>query len=265
MKKEQFQKLCARLTIIFMTVILLAAVPLPRGISKAGIQAYASVSQKRSVKPKINEKRKKVTKKKKLKKKKQSKKKQSKKKKEKSKKKKTQKTAKKGKRSSKKTSKATSNHSKGRYKNENVMSLYGDGRDFFINVGGKIADGHYDAQMSMQLLQIMDAYRQSKGLGEFYKNAVLTKAAMQRSIEITTVFDHTRPDGKPWYTVDPYVSGENIAAGYQTAVQFMSSFANSPTHNANLLNANFKTAGVAVFVEKGPYGYTYFVTQLFGR
>lgn len=186
MKKKQFQKLCARLTIIFMTVILLAAVPLPRGISKAGIQAYASVSQKRSVKTKINEKRKKVTKKKKLKK-------------------------------------------------------------------------------SMQLLQMMDAYRQSKGLGEFYKNAVLTKAAMQRSIEITTVFDHTRPDGKPWYTVDPYVSGENIAAGYQTAVQFMSSFANSPTHNANLLNANFKTAGVAVFVEKGPYGYTYFVTQLFGR
>lgn len=63
-----------------MMVILLAAVPLPRGISKAGIQAYASVSQKRPVKPKINEKRKKVTKKKKLKKKKQSKKKQSKKK-----------------------------------------------------------------------------------------------------------------------------------------------------------------------------------------
>ena len=158
MKKKQFQKLCARLT---MTVILLAAVPLPRGISKAGIQAYASVSQKRSVKPKINEKRKKVTKKKKLKKKKQSKKKQSKKKKEKSKKKKTQKTAKKGKRSSKKTSKAASNHSKGRYKNENVMSLYGDGRDFFVYAATADDGCVQTKQRTGRILQKCSAYKGS--------------------------------------------------------------------------------------------------------
>ncbi len=76
-------------------------------------------------------------------------------------------------------------------------------------------------------------------------------------------FSHTDSLGRsPWtrmcdfgYCFNTW-KGENIAAGYTTAQSVFDAWKNSPGHNANMLNANFKVMGLArVYVSGSPYGY----------
>ena len=199
--------------------------------------------------------------------------------------KKTKKTAKKAKKSAKKTRKSTKKAKKttakkqavkvlsaenpaaetSSYANENVAGLYGNGQDTTFSINGQQVTGHFDAQMSMQLVQMLNSYRASHGLGTLATTTALANAAMTRSKEITVVFDHVRPNGSSCFTVSSAVSGENIAAGYANAQSFMNGWMNSPSHNANMLNGSFKAIGISVFAAKTAYGYTYFAVQNFGR
>lgn len=195
--------------------------------------------------------------------------------------KKVKKTAKKAKKSSKKTKKTKKTTAKKQavkvlsaenpaakassYTNENVAGLYGNGQDITFSINGQQVTGHFDAQMSMQLVQMLNSYRASHGLGTLATTTALANAAMTRSKEITVVFDHVRPNGSICFTVSSAVSGENIAAGYANAQSFMNGWMNSPSHNANMLNGSFKAVGISVFAAKTAYGYTYFAVQNFGR
>ena len=195
--------------------------------------------------------------------------------------KKVKKTAKKAKKSSKKTKKTKKTTAKKQavkvlsaenpaakassYANENVAGLYGNGQDITFSINGQQVTGHFDAQMSMQLVQMLNSYRASHGLGTLATTTALANAAMTRSKEITVVFDHVRPNGSICFTVSSAVSGENIAAGYANAQSFMNGWMNSPSHNANMLNGSFKAVGISVFAAKTAYGYTYFAVQNFGR
>ena len=195
--------------------------------------------------------------------------------------KKVKKTAKKAKKSSKKTKKTKKTTAKKQavkvlsaenpaakassYTNENVAGLYGNGQDITFSINGQQVTGHFDAQMSMQLVQMLNSYRASHGLGTLATTTALANAAMTRSKEITVVFDHVRPNGSICFTVSSAVSGENIAAGYENAQSFMNGWMNSPSHNANMLNGSFKAVGISVFAAKTAYGYTYFAVQNFGR
>ncbi len=150
--------------------------------------------------------------------------------------------------------------------NENVSGMYGNGQDVTFTMNGKTVTGHYDAKASMELVQLLNNYRQGKGLKALATTKALTSAAMTRSQEITVVFDHTRPNGSKWSTVSSVISGENIAAGYTSAQAIMNGWINSPSHNANMLNTSFKKIGISVFAVKTPYGfYTYYAAQSFGR
>lgn len=151
------------------------------------------------------------------------------------------------------------------YANENVAGLYGNGQDITFSINGQQVTGHYDAQMSMQLVQMLNSYRASHGLATLATTTALTQAAMTRSKEITVVFDHVRPNGTSCFTVSSAVSGENIAGGYANAQSFMNGWMNSPSHNANMLNGSFKAVGISVFAVKTAYGYSYFAVQNFGR
>ena len=192
--------------------------------------------------------------------------------------KKVKKTAKKAKKSAKKTKKTTAKKQAVKvlsaenpaakassYTNENVAGLYGNGQDITFSINGQQVTGHFDAQMSMQLVQMLNSYRASHGLGTLATTTALANAAMTRSKEITVVFDHVRPNGSSCFTVSSAVSGENIAAGYANAQSFMNGWMNSPSHNANMLNGSFKAVGISVFAAKTAYGYTYFAVQNFGR
>ncbi len=66
-----------------------------------------------------------------------------------------------------------------------------------------------------------------------------------RALEVASKYSHTRPNGKPCYTVfSDYglsfqSSGENIARGQQSARQVVNDWMNSPAHRANILRPEF--------------------------
>jgi hypothetical protein len=90
-------------------------------------------------------------------------------------------------------------------------------------------------------------------------------------------FDHTTQasdyyavGASPWdrmaaggYAYNTY-KGENIAAGYGTAAAVFQGWKDSPGHDANMLNPNFKVIGIALRVVSGsPYG-SYWTTDFGG-
>lgn len=166
----------------------------------------------------------------------------------------------------KKTNSKAKKSGKGKYKNEDVRPLFGDGSDFSFTINGDTVEGHYDADGSLRLIQLLNDYRAKKGRKPLSASKSLTKAAMIRSREITVVFDHRRPDGSMCFTASKDMDGENIAGGYLTVDAMMDAWIHSPGHNANMLDKSFNRVGISVLAVKSQYGfYIYFASQNFGR
>jgi uncharacterized protein YkwD len=57
------------------------------------------------------------------------------------------------------------------------------------------------------------------------------------------------------YCYDTWV-GENIAAGYSTAIDVFTAWKNSPDHNSNMLSSNYVAMGISrVYIAGSPYGW----------
>ncbi|MCR5717190.1 MAG: CAP domain-containing protein [Lachnospiraceae bacterium] len=90
--------------------------------------------------------------------------------------------------------------------------------------------------------------RSESGLGELEWNGQLADAAYVRAQEIVGTFSHTRPDGSEWWTVDSTVMyGENLAKNYNTSSAVVDAWMASPTHQANIMKADYETIGIAVY------------------
>ena len=81
----------------------------------------------------------------------------------------------------------------------------------------------------------------------------MCKAAQIRAKEITTLFEHERPDGTSCFTAFDDVGfdwvaacGENIAMGSTTPEGTMNQWMNSSGHKANILDKRFTQLGVGV-------------------
>lgn len=103
---------------------------------------------------------------------------------------------------------------------------------------------------AQQVVDLVNAERAKAGLAPLTVDADVEKAAGVRAGEIQTVFDHTRPNGSPFYTaltgqgVNYRSAGENIAWGQKTPEEVMTAWMNSAGHRANILNANYTHIGV---------------------
>ncbi|MDO8626283.1 MAG: CAP domain-containing protein, partial [Candidatus Magasanikbacteria bacterium] len=114
--------------------------------------------------------------------------------------------------------------------------------------------------------------RQTLGLGGLRESVVLDIAAAQKLQDMlqNQYFAHTSPAGvSPWHwiEVNQYkysYAGENLAIGFLTAKDTVNAWANSPSHRANLLNANYKEIGIAIAPAKIQNSQGFLVVQLFG-
>ena len=101
-----------------------------------------------------------------------------------------------------------------------------------------------------QVVALVNEQRAANGLSKLTVSDRLTRAAATRAKEVAVKFDHTRPDGSPFYSVLSEVgysyrnAGENIAWGYTSPSAVMDGWMNSSGHRANILNANFTEIGV---------------------
>ena len=94
----------------------------------------------------------------------------------------------------------------------------------------------------------MNQERAARGLAQLTWSKALENAAQVRAGEITTKFSHTRPNNTDFWTVDSTVQyGENLAKLYQSADSVYTAWMNSPTHAANMMDAGYKTVGIAIF------------------
>ncbi|MCR5508590.1 MAG: CAP domain-containing protein [Lachnospiraceae bacterium] len=116
--------------------------------------------------------------------------------------------------------------------------------------------------MALDALDEVNAERSAYGLSTLTWNGNLEAAASVRAQECEASFSHTRPNGKPWYTVNSRVQGgENLAYGFSNANSTVGAWMDSPTHRENILWGDFRTCAIAVYVADDG---TYYWAQEFG-
>ena len=120
------------------------------------------------------------------------------------------------------------------------------------------ADGTAAAASSINsVISQINARRAAVGVAPLESDSVLNYIATQRVKETTQRFSHTRPNGRESVTIlsDYGVSagrtGENIACCISTPEGVVSAWANSPSHNRCMLNADYTQAGVGTIVSDG--------------
>lgn len=91
--------------------------------------------------------------------------------------------------------------------------------------------------------------RVAEGMQELYIAPVLVDYAQRRSDELTTFFDHQRPDGSKCFSImknDKFfynTAAENIAAGGVDAVETFNQFMNSDGHRHNIMTESMTHIG----------------------
>ncbi len=116
-----------------------------------------------------------------------------------------------------------------------------------IALAGSAASSQAAIDACNAVFNIMNQQRVARGLGELAWSEKLKDAAQVRADEIVTNFSHTRPDGSAFWTVDSTVQyGENLAKMYQSADSVYTAWMNSPTHAANIMEASYKSVGIAI-------------------
>ncbi|MQS75336.1 CAP domain-containing protein [Companilactobacillus halodurans] len=108
------------------------------------------------------------------------------------------------------------------------------------------------------IFQSINDERATKGIAALTQNSALTNTAEIRAKELSTKFDHVRPNGQTCFTAFPSGGGteeENIAEGYtgtasEIASKIMDSFRAenfTPSHYTNVMSSDVTTVGVGVY------------------
>lgn len=136
----------------------------------------------------------------------------------------------------------------------------------------------YDSE-ELQFLQLINKYRQNNGLQPLLLSDTLTLTSDRHSEDMAkynffahdTVRSSYYPAGsQPWdrMAVDGYdyntYRGENLAVGYETAEEAFEAWRNSPSHNAAMLDGNYKVVGIARLNVPGSEWGSYWTTDFGG-
>ncbi|MCR5302103.1 MAG: CAP domain-containing protein [Lachnospiraceae bacterium] len=115
---------------------------------------------------------------------------------------------------------------------------------------------------AMKAGELINEIREDNGLGELDWDMNLEQVAEVRSQEASEYWDHVRPDGSPWNTVNSDIQGgENLAYGQDDAKEVTDDWMASTTHRDNILYPDFEKGAIAVYeADDG----TWYWSQQFG-
>lgn len=149
---------------------------------------------------------------------------------------------------------------------------------FALAQGGNAATSH-DAE-ELRFLRLINDYRDQNGLRPVILSDTLTVSAERHSKDMAEYdfFAHDTerssyyPAGsEPWdrmeaegYDYNTF-KGENLAVGYETAEQAMQAWKDSPSHNAAMLDGNYRVMGVARINAPGSDRGWYWTTDFGGH
>jgi uncharacterized protein YkwD len=124
------------------------------------------------------------------------------------------------------------------------------------------------AELMSEVVTMTNQRRAAKGCGLLAVDRELTVASIRQSLYMarTGQFSHVWRDGTTFVARSHAAgyaqpSGENIAWGYQTAIEVMNAWMASPDHRENILNCHAHSIGTGVAY--GVNGLPYY-TQVFG-
>ena len=150
------------------------------------------------------------------------------------------------------------------------LDVYQDAQqDNFLRLKQKPVTAYVEVEKDFaeKILRLVNEERAQRGLRALRLAYDLQDGAAVRAKELTVLYDHTRPNGEPCYTVIYNKGrgiGENIAAGQCSAEEVMQSWMNSSGHRRNILDAGFKELGVGYFLkEDDSKGYRHYWVQIF--
>lgn len=94
----------------------------------------------------------------------------------------------------------------------------------------------------------LNKIRAEHGECELTWNEDLAVCAFTRARECEVKWSHTRPNGEPWYSVNPDIMyGENLAKGYRNPNVVVQQWVASPSHFDNIIHSEFKYVGIAKY------------------
>jgi uncharacterized protein YkwD len=135
-----------------------------------------------------------------------------------------------------------------------------------------LAEAYTLSPEEIEVIDLINAERQSQGIALLSHNATLSAAAQSHSVDmaINNFFSHDSYDGTSFSDrieeADYYGSpiGEVIGAGFHDAQSVVDAWMNSPDHQAILLDSSFDRIGVGYYYGPGS-SYLYYWTADFGN
>jgi uncharacterized protein YkwD len=127
---------------------------------------------------------------------------------------------------------------------------------------------------SNRIIELTNKARVEEGLPVLMRSNVLDESAMMKAKDMVArdYFAHNCPaDGTTpweWFKKAGYnytFAGENLAMNFSEAEEAVTAWLASPSHRANIMNANYEEIGVAVIVGKIDGRETTIVVQHFGK
>ncbi len=120
-----------------------------------------------------------------------------------------------------------------------------EGGDFYTDGYMMTED---DRKRIFEAYEIVNTIRKDEGLKPLKWDADLEACAIKRAEELPAKFDHVRPNGASWFTVDPVkMLGENIYKGSEHADMVMDSWMKNQPDRENFLYDGFTIAAVALY------------------
>lgn len=132
-----------------------------------------------------------------------------------------------------------------------------------IDPGSSDIDWGDFAEMKQEIVKLINEERTRVGLNELEVSTKVMQAAQIRADECTTLFSHTRPNGKSFNTVFKEVNlassgGEIIGEGFSTAKGVVDAWIASPGHYKDIVDSDYNYIGVGI--AQGTDGRYYYST-----
>lgn len=103
--------------------------------------------------------------------------------------------------------------------------------------------------IAMQTFNMMNSNRSNQGLNPLVWNDELETCSNVRATEISVLYSHTRPNGKPWYSVNSKIMhGENIGTGHSTAQDMFEYWMSDPSDKNNILWSSYTKVAISIYV-----------------
>lgn len=122
--------------------------------------------------------------------------------------------------------------------------------------------------MKNEIIRLVNVERNKVGLKSLTVNTKTASGSTVRAKEIATKFDHTRPNGTKYYTAfsgSYKYTGENIGHhANMTAQNIVQLWMNSDGHRANILNANYTSTSVGLYLDIDSEDVIYVAQNFFG-